>query len=684
MQNVINLVLDLKNKNYNYIVIQQNDDVVIEAELYDNGIPVDLSNYTVIANFTAANDTFINIAGSKITKNNNKTTIVCEKYFSQSVGNATGQITLVDATSKQASTFPFKIKVNKGIINNPTACNNAATILEEISKANVTATTAVNNIKDAESKYPDTSTLYKTVQEHTTKLAEPISSSKLDTSSDGSKIKKINLSTEVLDLINNPTKQICAFSDGGIIYGADINGEVKVWEGNEKTNIVNKDKIYLGNGKDIVIRTSFDANILVYCYDKDKTALGLASNSGTDYYEGMTIPTKANTSFINITIRKKDLTDIQQTDTAVIYQGGAQAYQTLGNKSVTADKLADMTITDNQTKNVWGYVVGKDRITVDFTNNVVKFSPPFNLVRDNLSVQTWSTAIEDLSFSPSTLNFCYLSRNSGEIYVRAFDNTDFINDAKVFLFSIYNGDIYGLDTTAIKVTGSNSKTYTVESHWKGKKANFLGDSITIGSWGGASGNNWTNIERPYPKVLGELLGLDTVRNYGIGGTHLSSAFNSTDSPSEKAMASRYVEMDDDADLIVVAGGTNDYGHTDTAPFGTIADTTDISFYGALNVLCKGLIQKYLGKTIVFMTPLHTTNDTNVNPTTNKKLVDYVDAIKEVCALYGIKVIDNFRELGFCPSIYEWMCAYQEDGLHPNPNGHTLMAKRLYPIFNSIG
>ncbi len=682
--NTINIDLDLKNNMYSAITVQQNDDVVLVCEIYDNGIQVDLSNYTVIANFTTANDAFINIAGSKITKNNNKTTIVCEKYFSQSVGTATGQITLVDTTSKQASTFPLKIKVNKGIINNPTACNNAATILEEISKASVTATTAVDNIKDAENKYPDTSTLYKTVQEHTTKLAEPISSSKLDTSTDGAKIKKINLSTEVLDLINNPTKQICSFSDGGIVYGADINGEVKIWEGNEKTNIVNKDKIYLGNGKDIVIKTSFNANILVYCYDKDKKALGLTNNTGTDYYEGMTIPTKTNTSFINITIRKKDLTDIQQTDTAVIYQGGAQVYQTLGNKSVTADKLADLTITDNQTKNVWGYVVGKDRITVDFTNNVVKFSPPFNLVRDNLSIQTWSTAIEDLSFSPSTLNFCYLSRNSGEIYVRAFDDAYFISDAKVFLFSIYNGEIFGLDTTAIKVTGSNSKTYTVESCWKGKKANFLGDSITIGSWGGTDGKSWSNIDRPYPKVLGELLGLDTVRNYGIGGTHLSSAFNSTDSPSEKAMASRYVEMDDDADLIVVAGGTNDYGHTDTAPFGTIADTTDISFYGALNVLCKGLIQKYIGKTIVFMTPLHRANDTNVNPTTNKKLVDYVDAIKEVCALYGIKVIDNFRELGFCPSIYEWMCAYQEDGLHPNPNGHTLMAKRLYPVFNSIG
>ena len=38
MQNVINLVLDLKNKNYNYIVIQQNDDVVIDMYLSNSKI----------------------------------------------------------------------------------------------------------------------------------------------------------------------------------------------------------------------------------------------------------------------------------------------------------------------------------------------------------------------------------------------------------------------------------------------------------------------------------------------------------------------------------------------------------------------------------------------------------------------------------------------------------------------
>ena len=152
--------------------MQQNDDVVLVCEIYDNGIPVDLSNYTVIANFTTANDAFINIAGSKITKNNNKTMIVCEKYFSQSVGNATGQITLVDATSKQASTFPFKIKVNKGVIQNSSSCSNASTILKEVIDANAKAVRVVSNIKELEALYPAIPDLTATVKANKESVAE--------------------------------------------------------------------------------------------------------------------------------------------------------------------------------------------------------------------------------------------------------------------------------------------------------------------------------------------------------------------------------------------------------------------------------------------------------------------------------------------------------------------------------
>lgn len=62
------------------------------------------------------------------------------------------------------------------------------------------------------------------------------------------------------------------------------------------------------------------------------------------------------------------------------------------------------------------------------------------------------------------------------------------------------------------------------------------------------------------------------------------------------MSIRYASMDNDLDLIIVAGGTN-------VKLETINDLTDISFYGALNVLCDGLIKKYVGKRIVFMTSL---------------------------------------------------------------------------------
>ena len=62
---------------------------------------------------------------------------------------------------------------------------------------------------------------------------------------------------------------------------------------------------------DLINKSDYYLVIDKVIYDKDKKALGLTNNTGTDYYEGMTIPTKANTSFINITIRKNDLTDIK-------------------------------------------------------------------------------------------------------------------------------------------------------------------------------------------------------------------------------------------------------------------------------------------------------------------------------------------------------------------------------------
>lgn len=91
------------------------------------------------------------------------------------------------------------------------------------------------------------------------------------------------------------------------------------------------------------------------------------------------------------------------------------------------------------------------------------------------------------------------------------------------------------------------------------------------------------------------------------------------------------EMDDDADIVIVFGGTNDYGHGD-APMEDF-DRTPETFYGAYHYLYSGLIKKYLGKQIVIMTPLHRTDEYK-NTGTMKTwgsgtLKDYVNIIREV-------------------------------------------------------
>jgi lysophospholipase L1-like esterase len=231
----------------------------------------------------------------------------------------------------------------------------------------------------------------------------------------------------------------------------------------------------------------------------------------------------------------------------------------------------------------------------------------------------------------------------------------------------------------VSITGGNVlRDYigSVYSQYWGKKANFMGDSITYGTYtptGHASPDGF--VTNPYPTLVGNKLGITTVRNYAHSGTSISST--SSINPA-LAMSAIYSTMDDDADLICVMGGTNDYGTN--VGLGTIADTTDISFYGALDVLCNGLITKYKGKKIVFISPHHglveTTNSAGAT------LAQYRQAIFDVCEKYGIPVIDGFA-LGITCANTTIKDTYVNDGLHPNIEGHKVVANNLVPRLNSI-
>lgn len=198
----------------------------------------------------------------------------------------------------------------------------------------------------------------------------------------------------------------------------------------------------------------------------------------------------------------------------------------------------------------------------------------------------------------------------------------------------------------------------------GKKAVFLGDSITEGCGTSAP-------EKIYLNLVKEKLGLREAVNYGIGGTRIAAQPDD----NGNSFAARYVKMDDDADLIVIFGGTNDYGHG-IAPIGAMSDQTENTYCGAWNVLLRGLIEKYPTATIVMMTPVHRDNEHLKNEATGCYLSEYVALAKEAAQRYGIPTLDLYATGGICPDVAANKEAYCPDGLHPNDAGHALMARKL--------
>lgn len=218
---------------------------------------------------------------------------------------------------------------------------------------------------------------------------------------------------------------------------------------------------------------------------------------------------------------------------------------------------------------------------------------------------------------------------------------------------------------------------------KGVKVNFLGDSITEGC--GAS-----SPEKHFISILKEKYGFAEARNYGIGGTRIArqSEIKDPNQIRDKDFLMRVPEMEQDADLIVVFGGTNDYGNGQAA-LGCIDDDTVYTFYGAVKELCKMLINKYPTSSIVFITPLHRWNENGGLGTwkpdgvVQHPLCDYVKAVKDVCERYSVPVLDLFGYGSMPIHIGEWGKIYTDDGLHPNDKGYAFLAEKLGKFLENL-
>lgn len=267
-------------------------------------------------------------------------------------------------------------------------------------------------------------------------------------------------------------------------------------------------------------------------------------------------------------------------------------------------------------------------------------------------------------------------------------STDVITQAEVnaFTFSLIKQNANKLIQLEEQILSISSTSSTGSSWFTNGLMSSIGDSITFGfiprNYVGYPGQLDS-----YAKQTAALLGM-TWENKGISGSTLGQV-SASDTTTRDPMINRYSSMSSSARVITFMGGTNDLRNISN--IGTISDRVPETYYGALHILIQGLLNKYvysqnltLAKNvlIVGITPIKIYPDSVYN---TKKMVDYVNAMKEVCAYYSIPCFDAYNLSGLTPSEFRTLqgteVGYTDmynplitDGVHPTKEGNAIWAR----------
>ena len=209
-----------------------------------------------------------------------------------------------------------------------------------------------------------------------------------------------------------------------------------------------------------------------------------------------------------------------------------------------------------------------------------------------------------------------------------------------------------------------------DSPYYGKIAVAYGDSITHGTFTDVGQSSPDSVvDKKWCDVVSELVGFKSLTNYAQNGISISST--SSVFPTS-ALSLGYKNLRKDAEVILIAAGTNDFGTN--VKLGEITDQEDVSFCGGLNVLCKGLKERFPNSIIIFVTPIDRKGARSNS--LGHSLDDYRQMIEEIAGgIYGFEVVDG-RCTGFDASSYKFIRDYMRDGVHPNREAHVIYGEAV--------
>lgn len=129
--------LDTSKENFLVAKCKQNDDLILEANIFENGLALDLTNKTITIQALKADNTYI-VQNTDITKTSNKVTVNLIRDFSRVPGTTKIEIVLIES-SKQNTTFSFYLEVVGSVIKGAVESRDTPTILEALQEKIVEA-----------------------------------------------------------------------------------------------------------------------------------------------------------------------------------------------------------------------------------------------------------------------------------------------------------------------------------------------------------------------------------------------------------------------------------------------------------------------------------------------------------------------------------------------------------------
>ena len=207
---------------------------------------------------------------------------------------------------------------------------------------------------------------------------------------------------------------------------------------------------------------------------------------------------------------------------------------------------------------------------------------------------------------------------------------------------------------------------------KGKTVIFLGDSITEGAAA-------SSPDKIFHSVAARELELGKAVNAGIGGTRIARQQDRSDAYERAGNFNVRAQTLGEADLVVVLGGTNDFGHGD-APFGEMGDDTYDTFCGACRRLFAFLTEKYGRGRVAAVTPLHRADESIARR--GKTLADYAAALGRIAREAGVPVLDMQENRVLDPNTAQGAPLFA-DGLHPTDAGHAVFGRAVAAFLRAL-